>query len=340
MQHTCDPAWCEKQRVDLRLDTLITQFNIDRHLAVLGNGQAIEFKKALLATGARARRPLAAGHNLGNVIYLRTLRDVLALREMIELEREVVIVGGGFVAVETATLLAQRPRAKITLLHRGKALWDKKLDAESAAWLSERFTAAGIKLMLGETLNGFEGRTVVKNVQTKSGQRYPADLTVVAIGCEPNLGLVQDTPLSYPQGTPVNEYLETEEKGIYAAGDIASYPCKIMGGVRRFEYWECAMLQGRTAGANMTGKKRQKFEYIPHCTARALDLNFELVGDFSRPPARCEIEGDRTKGKFIARYYQPGGMSGVVLCNQSAEKLEAAKEEFRAAPRVKVKETI
>jgi NADPH-dependent 2,4-dienoyl-CoA reductase/sulfur reductase-like enzyme len=138
----------------------------------------------------------------------------------------------------------------------------------------------------------------------------------------------------------VNEYLETEEKGIYAAGDIAAYPCKIMGGQRRFEYWECAMAQGRLAGGNMTGKKRQKFEYVPFCSARALDLSFEMVGDFSRPPARFEIEGDRAKGKFIARYFQPSGMSGVVLCNQSPEKLEAAKEEFRAAPRVKVKETI
>jgi NADPH-dependent 2,4-dienoyl-CoA reductase/sulfur reductase-like enzyme len=138
----------------------------------------------------------------------------------------------------------------------------------------------------------------------------------------------------------VNEYLETDEKGVFAAGDIASYPCKILGGVRRFEYWECAMAQGRVSGTNMTGKKRVKFEYLPHCTAHALDYHFDLVGDFGKPPTRVALEGDRGKGKFIARYYQPNGLIGILLCNQSAEKLAAAKEELRTAPRGRPKETI
>ena len=49
-----DAAWFDKHHIDLRLDTFVTQFNIERHLAVLGNGQAVEFRKALLATGSPA----------------------------------------------------------------------------------------------------------------------------------------------------------------------------------------------------------------------------------------------------------------------------------------------
>jgi NADPH-dependent 2,4-dienoyl-CoA reductase/sulfur reductase-like enzyme len=335
-----DAAWYDKHKIDFRLDTLVTHFNVERHLAVLSNGQSIEFRKACLATGARARRPQVAGQTLGNVIYLRTWRDMLALREMADLERDVAVIGGGFVAAEAATLLSQRGRPRVTLIHRGRALWDKKLDAETAEWLTQRFRDSGIKLMLGETINGFEGRTVLKNVQTKSGQRLASDLAVVAIGCDPNLALVAETPLSYPHGTPVNEYLETDEKGIYAAGDIAAYPCKILGGIRRFEYWECAMAQGRVCGANMTGKKRMKFEYVPHCSAHALEYHFDLVGDFSKPPTRFTLEGDRAKGKFTAHYYQPNGLIGILLCNQPADKVEAAKEELRTAPRGKLREVI
>src|ERR1700733_2169127 len=62
-----DAEWFSKQHIDLRLDTMVTQFNIERRLAVLGNGQTVEFRKALLATGSRARRPQVAGANLGNV---------------------------------------------------------------------------------------------------------------------------------------------------------------------------------------------------------------------------------------------------------------------------------
>ena len=66
------PRGSSDNHIDLRLDTLVTQFNVERHLAVLGNGQAVEFRKALLATGSRARRLPIAGANLGNVFYLRT----------------------------------------------------------------------------------------------------------------------------------------------------------------------------------------------------------------------------------------------------------------------------
>src|SRR6478735_6385026 len=104
-----EPAWFEKNRIDLRLDTMVTQFNVERHLAVLSNGQTVEFKKACLATGARARRPQVAGYNLGNIMYLRSWRDVLALREMLDFEKEIVIVGGGYLAAHAATQLAGRP---------------------------------------------------------------------------------------------------------------------------------------------------------------------------------------------------------------------------------------
>ncbi len=335
-----DPAWFEKQHIDLRLDTLVTQFNVERHLAVLGNGQAVEFRKALLATGGRARRLPIAGASLGNIFYLRTLRDVLALREIAETEHQIVVVGGGFIALETASLLAQIPRTHVTLMHRAPSLWARMLGPELSKWVGEHLAAHGIQLMLGEALNGFEGRTVLKNIQTKSGQRFPAGLAIVALGTEPNLGLVLNTPLSYPHGTPVNEYLETDEKGIFAAGDIASFPDKILGGVRRVEHWDAAVAQGRVAGANMTGKKRIKFEYLPHATSTVFDLHFDFVGDFSRPPTRVEVEGDAAKKKFIVRGYQGNVLMGVALCNQPPEKIEAAKVQLREWPRGKKAETI
>ncbi len=330
-----EPGWYAKHHVDLRLDTIVAQFNIERHLAVLGNGQAVEFRKALLATGSRARRPQAAGVNLGNVFFLRSLRDVQALREVAELEHQIVVIGGGLVAAETAAWFANFPKAHVALMHRGATILSRYLDAESAAWLTQIFADHGVKLMMGEALNGFEGRTVLKNVQTKSGQRFPAGIAVVALGAEPNLGLVANTPLSYPHGTPVNEYLETDEKGIFAAGDVASFPDKIFGGARRIDHWASAVEQGKTAGANMTGKKRIKWDWMPHFASTVFDLHFDFVGDFTRPTTRVEIEGDRTKKKFIVRQFALNQLLNVVLCNQAPEKAEAAKTQLREWPRGK-----
>src|SRR5215467_5863910 len=74
-----DERWFEARKIEARFGTVVTQFNIDRRLAVLANGECIEFTKACLAMGSRPVRPPAAGTTLGNVIYLRTIRDALAL---------------------------------------------------------------------------------------------------------------------------------------------------------------------------------------------------------------------------------------------------------------------
>jgi 3-phenylpropionate/trans-cinnamate dioxygenase ferredoxin reductase subunit len=100
-----DPRWYEAHKIETRLAAMVTQVNIDRRLAVLGNGETIEFNKACLAMGSRPVRPPVAGVGLGNVIYLRTIRDALALREMAHLEKTIVIVGGGLLACEAAASL-------------------------------------------------------------------------------------------------------------------------------------------------------------------------------------------------------------------------------------------
>jgi 3-phenylpropionate/trans-cinnamate dioxygenase ferredoxin reductase subunit len=180
-------------------------------------------------------------------------------------------------------------------------------------------------------LNGFEGKTVLRNVQTKSGNRVAAGLAVVACGAEPNLDLVRNTPLSGPLGSPVTDYLETEEKGIYAIGDLAFYPDRLMGGMRRQTHWENARAQGLVAGANMTGKKRIRYEQLPYFWTEMFDLRFDFVGDFTLQPTRVDLSGAHGKKKFSARYYQGEKLRGILLSNARPKEIEAAKTQLRQA---------
>ena len=322
--------WYDSHKIEARFGTIVTQFNIDRRLAVLGNGESIEFNKACLAMGSRPVRPPVAGVNLGNVIYLRTVRDALALREMAGLEKTVMVVGGGLLACETAASL-RMIKLKVSVMHRDSYLLNRYIDPETGIWLTDYFGKHGVTLLLGESLNGFEGKTVLRNIQTKSGNRVPAGLAVVACGAEPNLDLVRNTPLSGPHGSPVTEYLETEEKGIYAIGDLAFYPDRLMGGVRRQTHWDNAREQGLIAGANMTGKKRQRYEQIPYFWTEMFDLRMHFVGDFSMQPTQVELRGAYTKKKFVARYYQGEKMRALLLCNQTPREVDSAKKELRHA---------
>src|ERR1700682_5974 len=325
-----DERWFKAHKIETRFDTIVTQFNIDRRLAVLGNGESIEFNKACLATGSRPVRPPVAGVGLGNVIYLRRIRDAFALREMGDVEKTVMVVGGGLLACEAAASLRMM-KLKVSMMHRNGWLLNRYVDPDIGAWLTEYFAKHGITMLMGESLNGFEGKTVLRKIQTKSGNRVQAGLAVVACGAEPNLDLVRNTPLSGPHGSPVTEYLETEEKGIFAVGDLAFYPDRVMGGVRRQTHWENARAQGLIAGANMTGKKRIRYEQIPYFWTEMFDLHMDFVGDFSIPPTRIDLKGAYAKKKFVVRYFQGEKLRALLLCRASPREVESAKTELRNA---------
>src|SRR6266704_5153646 len=325
-----DQRWFVSHKIETRFATIVKQFNIERRLAVLGNGESIEFNKACLAMGSRPVRPPVAGVNLGNVIYLRTVRDALALREMAGVERGIMVVGGGLLACEAAASL-RIMKLKVGLMHRDPYLLNRYLGPETGAWLTDYFTKHGVVLSMGEALNGFEGKTVLRNIQTKSGNRFPIGLAVVACGAEPNLDLVRNTPLSGPHGSPVTEYLETEEKGIYAVGDLAFYPDRIMGGVRRQTHWENAREQGLVAGANMTGKKRIKYEQLPYFWTEMFDLRMDFVGDFTIQPTRVDLTGTHAKKKFTARYYQGDRLRGILISSGTPKQIDSAKSELKRA---------
>ena len=323
-------SWYEKHKIETRFGAVVTQFNIDRRLAVLANGESIEFNKACLAMGSRPIRPPVAGTSLGNVIYLRTIRDALALKEMATLEKGIMVVGGGLLACEAAASLRMM-KLKVGLMHRDSYLLNRYIDPETGTWFTDYFAKHGVILSMGESLNGFEGKTVLRNIQTKSGNRFPVGLAVVACGAEPNLELVRNTPLAGPHGSPVTEYLETEEKGIYAVGDLAFYPDRIMGGVRRQTHWENARSQGLVAGANMTGKKRIRYEQVPYFWTQMFDLRIDFVGDFSVSPTRVDVQGTYAKKKFTVRYYQGDKLRAILLCQQPPRDVETAKTQLRQA---------
>ncbi len=325
-----DERWYHAHKIETRFGTVVTQFNIDRRLAVLANGESIEFNKACLAMGSRPVRPPVAGVGLGNVIYLRNVRDALALKEMANLEKSLMVVGGGLLACEAAASLRMM-KLKVGLMHRDPYLLNRYLDAETGTWLTDYFAKHGVAMSMGESLNGFEGKTILRNIQTKSGNRFPVSLAVVTCGAEPNLDLVRNTPLAGPHGSPVTDYLETEEKGIYAVGDLAFYPDRIMGGVRRQTHWENARKQGLIAGANMTGKKRIRYEQIPYFWTEIFDVRMDFVGDFSVLPTRVDLQGTYAKKNFVARYYQGEKLRGVLLCHQPPREVESARTQLRHA---------
>src|SRR5947207_13811658 len=100
---------------------------------------------------------------------------------MANLEKTVIVVGGGLLACEAAASL-RTMKLKVTLMHRDPYLLNRYIDAETCGWLTEYFAKHGFTILMGESINGIEVKTVLRNIQTKRGNQVPAGLSVCACG--------------------------------------------------------------------------------------------------------------------------------------------------------------
>ena len=123
-------------------------------------------------------------------------------------------------------------------------------------------------------------------------------------------------------GIIVNEYLQTSNPDIYAAGDIAFSPYRTLGQQMRVEHWDNALNLGKLAGMNMAGAN-EPLNYLPYFFSDLFELGYEAVGDIN---GELETFADWQKENDtgIIYYMKDGRIRGIMLCNVS-EKVEEAR---------------
>jgi NADPH-dependent 2,4-dienoyl-CoA reductase/sulfur reductase-like enzyme len=145
--------------------------------------------------------------------------------------------------------------------------------------------------------------------------------------------LARDAGLGTGDGIVVNEYLQTSNPDIFAAGDIANFPYKALGKRMRVEHWDNALNQGKQAGRNMAGAN-EKYDYMPYFFSDLFDFGYEAVGDVD---ASLETFADwkEENRTGVVYYLDDGKVMGVMMCNVW-DKVEAARELIRKDDAVSV----
>jgi 3-phenylpropionate/trans-cinnamate dioxygenase ferredoxin reductase subunit len=176
----------------------------------------------------------------------------------------------------------------------------------------------GVKFSLGRSVIGIGA----DDVTLDDGQTITADLVVIGIGVRPNLDLAKDAGLAVDNGVTVNEYLETSVPGIYAAGDIASFPYR-SGGNIRVEHFVVAERQGQTAARNILGL-REKFDAIPFFWSAHYDTSVSYVGHASKWE-EIVVGGDIAKGDATVAYRENGKAVAFATLGRDHASLEAER---------------
>jgi NADPH-dependent 2,4-dienoyl-CoA reductase/sulfur reductase-like enzyme len=236
-------------------------------------GEVHRYEKLLLATGGAPRRlPPGAGED--RIVYFRTLADFRRLRD--EPGRRVVVIGGGFIGSEIAASLAATGR-QVTMVFPEAGIGARAYPADLSAAVTRYFREKGVTVLDGENVAGVERRGDETVVRTGGGEALVADVVVAGLGIRPNTSLAEAAGLTCSDGIVVDAFLETSAEGVFAAGDVARFPCGPLGGPVRVEHEDAALTMGRAAGRNMAGA-RESYDHLPFFYSDLFDLGYEAVG--------------------------------------------------------------
>jgi 3-phenylpropionate/trans-cinnamate dioxygenase ferredoxin reductase subunit len=299
--------WYGQHDVDLRLGDPVTAIDPAAHEVSLAGGGRVGYARLLLATGSSPRPLPVPGADLDGVLYLRRVGDSDRLKAAFAGAGNVVVIGGGWIGLETAAA-ARAAGAAVTVLEAAELPLLRVLGPEVAQVFATLHREHGVDLRCGvkvAAVTGRDGR--VAGVELSDGSVIPADVVIAGVGITPNVGLAVAAGLGEANGIQVNAALRSTDPDIFAAGDVASAFHPVLARHIRVEHWANALHQPQAAARAMLGQQ-VSYDRMPYFFTDQYDLGMEYSG-YVEPGHYDEVvfRGDPQRREFIAFWLGSGG---------------------------------
>jgi 3-phenylpropionate/trans-cinnamate dioxygenase ferredoxin reductase subunit len=299
---------------------------IDRALrrVSLDDGSSIPYDALLLCTGSRPRQLRIPGAAHAGLHVVRTLDDVDALRAEMSPGRRVVIVGGGYIGLETAAT-AKELGLEVLVIEMTDRVMNRVVAPVLSRFYEAEHVRRGVRVVCGVTVEEFVGDATgrVEFVRCSDGTEYPADLVVIGIGAVAADELAAASGIECASGIVVDEYCRTSDPHVYAAGDCARHPSIRYGRQQRLESVDNAFEQGSSAALNMLGIT-SIHDRVPWFWSDQYDLKLIIVG-LSDGYDQAIVRGDVAARSFSVCYLKGGELVAVDTVNCARDQIAARK---------------
>jgi NADPH-dependent 2,4-dienoyl-CoA reductase/sulfur reductase-like enzyme len=298
----------EESDVDFAFERDVVDVSPADKTVTLENGDVVRYEKLLLSLGGEPTT--IEGPEDEDVIVFRRLEDYRKLRENSGNNEHVIIVGGGYIGSELAMSLSQN-NTKVTMVYPEAQLGEHMFPEELLEEYNNLFTDHGVELMSGKEADSYrrEGDKLVLTLA--DGSEVTGDAIAIGLGVKPRLELPEKAGLEMAEdGVVVNEKLQSSDENIYVAGDIATYPDKILGR-QRIEHVDHARNSGQKVGAIMAGAD-EIYDHTPYFYSMIYDLNWEAIGTLD--PSLDTLFDKREDGSIVF-YLDNDELAGVLVWN-------------------------
>lgn len=313
--------------VELRLGAPATGLDPARAIVQVGERE-VPYDALVIATGARPHT-LPGTRELEGVFSLRTLDDALAIREALGTGARTVVIGAGFIGSEIASSAAKRG-LEVTIVEAQETPLVRATGTQMGAALAALHERNGTTLRTGVGVRSIAGggRGRVEGVVLEDGTEIPADLVVVGVGVAPAVDWLEGSGLRLENGVVCDETLWTGVPGVYAAGDVATWPNPALGGMRqRMENWTAAAEMGAAAARNALDPGHAKaYQTVPYMWSDWYDVRIQFVGDAGADEVRL-VDGDPSRdSRWIALYRKGDRLIGALTVQGHTEVMKYRRQ--------------
>ena len=299
----------------LKLGIAVNTINKEEKTITLANGSVQQYDKLVIATGARPFIPPIQGLDLAkNVFPMRTAEDAINIRKTINnsLTKRAVIIGGGYIGLETAASL-KKLGANVVVLERE----ERVLARVTAPVMSDFFTQLhhnnGVKILTSKNVISIENKDDHNVVVCDDGTKLNADLIVVGVGIKVNSELAQNAGIVIENGIKVDETAKTNDTDIYAIGDCTYHFNPHYKYHLRLESVQNAVDQAKTA-AKAICEQEVVYDTIPWFWSDQFDVKLQIVG-LSKGYNQIIIRQEEAKNSFSTWYFKDDELLAVDAVN-------------------------
>jgi NADPH-dependent 2,4-dienoyl-CoA reductase/sulfur reductase-like enzyme len=321
----------KKHGIELRLQCEVATADLKRKRLILKNSDEFGFQKLIIATGARPRTLNIPGSNLQNLFYLRTLNDSKSIRNASEEVKHAIVIGGGFIGMEVAAVLAEKG-IEVAMVLNDDRVFKRLFSPGMSSFFESYYEARGVRLIKSMSVTELRGDRAVSSAVLKDGQTVQCDLVVAGIGVQPAIEVATNSGLEVGDGILVNEYLQTSHPDVFAAGDVANYQDVLFGKRRRVEHWDNAVSQGQYCARSLMGD-RTPFRHVPYFFSDVFDLSYEYWGDSSGADQVIH-RGDVSSNSFSVWWLHQQRVVAAFTMNRPDEERNVAPKWIESGQRV------
>ena len=308
-------SFYSEKEINLKLETSVLSLDPHKKELQLEKGETVTYDKLLIATGGRPRKLEVDGHTLKGIHYLRNIDDVDAIKTQMSTSQNLVIVGGGYIGLEVASVAIKRGLT-VSVLEMESRILERVTTEEMSAFYHQLHTDEGVNILTSTQAKAFKGSETVESVVC-GDHEIPADLVIVGIGILPNTEMAEAAGLKTNNGLVVDEHCRTSNEHIFAAGDCTNHPNPILNRRLRLESVPNAMEQGRVAASNMLGGSKS-YASMPWFWSDQYEHKLQMVG-FSKDSDQSIVRGDMESKSFTVFYLKDDSIIAADSVNNPKE---------------------